>query len=177
MPDDERRSLQAGCTAHLSKPFSRSQLRRALARQQPGDERGDAVAVRPEIAAFANAPWPLPGLASLEGFDLATALARMDGNIGLYVRVAQAATQTMNGWPERFVQAQAKGDAGLALRMAHDLKSSAATLGALALAAAALRLEQALRAAQPQPDEVAAAQAAVQAPLAAVLARLLPSSE
>jgi len=177
MPDDERRSLQAGCTAHLSKPFSRSQLRRALARQQPGDERGDAVAVRPEIAAFANAPWPLPGLASLEGFDLATALARMDGNIGLYVRVAQAATQTMNGWLERFVQAQARADAGLALRMAHDLKSSAATLGALALAAAALRLEQALRAAQPQPDEVAAAQAGVQAPLAAVLARLLPSSE
>jgi len=129
------------------------------------------------IAGFVDAPWPLPGLAALEGFDLATALARMDGNVGLYVRVAQAATQTLNGWPERFVQAQAKADAGLALRMAHDLKSSAATLGAVALAAAAHRLEQALRAAQPQLDEVAAAQAAVQAPLAAVLARLLPSSE
>ena len=173
MPDDERRSLQAGCTAHLSKPFSRSQLRRALARQPVAD----VEAVRPEIAAFANAPWPLPGLALLEGFDLATALARMDGNMGLYVRVAQAATQTLNGWPERFVQAQADGDAGLSLRMAHDLKSSAATLGAMDLAAAALRLETALRAAQPQPGDVAAAQVAVQAPLAAVVARLLPSSE
>jgi HPt (histidine-containing phosphotransfer) domain-containing protein len=97
--------------------------------------------------------------------------------MGLYVRVAQAATLTLNGWPERFVQAQADGDAGLSLRMAHDLKSSAATLGAMDLAAAALRLETALRAAQPQPGDVAAAQVAVQVPLAAVVARLLPSSE
>ena len=171
MPDDERRSLQAGCTAHLSKPFSRAQLRRALARQQPGD-----VAARPEISAFALAPWPLPGLAALEGFDLATALARMEGDIGLYLRVVQAATPALSSWNERFAQARAAADKALALRLAHDLKSTSATLGAVALAVVAQRLELALRADQPQPDEVAAAHAMLQAPLSAVLARLLRSS-
>ena len=118
----------------------------------------------------------MPGLAALEGFDLATALARMDGDVGLYLRVVQAATPLLRGWDERFAQALASADWALALRLAHDLKSSAATVGAVALAAAAQPLEQALRAAQPQPAAVAEAQGAVQAPLAAVLACLAPSS-
>ncbi|MEO8154940.1 MAG: CHASE2 domain-containing protein [Rhizobacter sp.] len=170
MPDDERRSLQAGCTAHLSKPFSRSQLRRALASQQPGD----AAAVRPEIAAFASAPWPLPGLAKLEGFDLPTALARMDGDIGLYLRVVTAATPLLAAWDEGFTRArtQIEADASHAVRMAHDLKSTAATMGAVALAEAAQRLESALRAGQPQPAAVDAAHALLQAPLSALLAGL-----
>ncbi len=141
MPDDERRSLQAGCTAHLSKPFSRSQLRRVLAREQ----RGDAPAPRSEMAAFALAPAPLPRLAALAGFDLATALARMDGDTGLYLRVVHASTTLLRAWDERFTQALGQTDTPAALRLAHDLKSTAATLGAEALAREAQGLETLLR--------------------------------
>jgi signal transduction histidine kinase/HPt (histidine-containing phosphotransfer) domain-containing protein/ActR/RegA family two-component response regulator len=142
MPDDERRSLQAGCTAHLSKPFSRSQLRRVLAREHPGD----ASAPRPEIAAFAQAPAPLPSLAALAGFDLPTALARMDGDIGLYLKVVQAAMPLLRGWDDRFTQALDGPDLPAALRLAHDLKSTAATVGAVDLSRQAQALEALLRA-------------------------------
>ena len=141
MPDDERRSLQAGCTAHLSKPFSRAQLRRVLASEQPGD----AAAPRPEIVAFAQAPAPLPELAALAGFDLATALARMDGDMGLYLRVLQSATSSLRGWDERFTQALDAGDLPGALRLAHDLKSTAATVGAVDLSRQAQGIESMLR--------------------------------
>ncbi|MBX3620969.1 MAG: CHASE2 domain-containing protein [Rhizobacter sp.] len=165
MPGDEQRSLQAGCTAHLSKPFSRGQLRRALAGERPAD----APAVPPDAAkAFADAPWPLPALAALEGVDLAAALARMDGDTGLYLRLAHSAAPLFAGWEPRFSQALAAGDTALARRLAHDLKSAAATLGATALAAAAQPLEDLLREPQPQPEALAAAHGRVQSPLAAV---------
>ncbi|HET7865059.1 MAG TPA: ATP-binding protein, partial [Burkholderiaceae bacterium] len=175
MPDDERRSLQAGCTSHLSKPFSRAQLRRALARSAASSE----AALRPEADAhaqadaFAGAPWPLPQLAALEGFDLATALARMDGNTELYLRVLHAATPMLRGWSERFAQALGD-DPAAALRLAHDLKSTAATVGAVALAAAAQRLEQVLQGAALPPGD-GAELGPVQAPLAALLATLQPA--
>jgi signal transduction histidine kinase/CheY-like chemotaxis protein len=168
MPDDERRSLQAGCTAHLSKPFSRSQLRRVLAREQPGD----AAAPRPEIVAFAQAPAPLPHLAALAGFDLATALARMDGDMGLYLRVLQAAVPLLRGWDERFTQALGQADMPAALRLAHDLKSTAATIGAHGLAHAAHGLESLLRQGDVTAEALRSAQAAVQLPLSALLAEL-----
>jgi len=169
MPGDERRSLLAGCTAHLSKPFSRSQLRRVLLRQQ---QPADSAAPRPEVLAFADATWPLPALATVEGFDLATALARMDGDMGLYLRVLQAATPVVRGWNERFAQALAAGDMGGALRLAHDLKSTSATLGAEALRRAAQQLEALLRAGSAPAVDLAAAQQAVRPPLMALLAVL-----
>jgi CheY-like chemotaxis protein len=168
MPGDERRSLQAGCTAHLSKPFSRAQLRRVLLRQQPAD----AAAVRPEMAAFAGSPWPLPALAALEGFDLATALARMDGDIGLYLRVVNAAAAALGDWETRFAGALDGADQPLALRLAHDLKSTAATIGGTALASAAQRLESVLRAGPARPDDVAPQLAALRPLLAALQAAL-----
>ncbi|SHN28041.1 ATP-binding protein [Rhizobacter sp. OV335] len=144
LPDDERRSLQAGCQAHLTKPFSRAQLRRVIARLTGATEQ-PAASHRPEIAAFADAPPPLPALAALPGFDLATALARMEGQVALYLRVLQAARDALAAWNGRFAAAQAAGDGAQALRLAHDLKSTAATLGAVPLASAAAQVEALLR--------------------------------
>jgi HPt (histidine-containing phosphotransfer) domain-containing protein len=153
LPDDERRSLQAGCHAHLTKPFSRAQLRRVIARLT-GSAEQPMPSARPEVAAFADAPPPLPALAALPGFDLATALARMEGQTALYLRVLQAARDALAAWNGRFAAAQAAGDAGQVLRLAHDLKSTAATLGAVPLAAAAAQMEGLLRQNAPVPPEV-----------------------
>jgi signal transduction histidine kinase/HPt (histidine-containing phosphotransfer) domain-containing protein/ActR/RegA family two-component response regulator len=173
MPDDERRSLQAGCTAHLSKPFSRSQLRRVLAQGHPGD----AAAPRPEIVAFAQAPAPLPELAALPGFDLATALARMDGDMGVYLRVVRAAVPQLRDWDPRFTQALEAADLPGALRLAHDLKSTAATVGAVDLSRQAQGIETSLRAGDaPLPALREAGHALVPAlkALLAVLDRAVP---
>jgi CheY-like chemotaxis protein len=168
LPDDERRSLQAGCHAHLTKPFSRAQLRRVIARLT-GSAEQLMPAARPEIAAFADAPPPLPALAALPGFDLATALARMEGQTALYLRVLQAARDALAAWNGRFAAAQAAGDAGQVLRLAHDLKSTGATLGATDLAAAAARLEVALRGGAAADAQVLADIEAQLQPLLAVL--------
>jgi len=153
LPDDERRSLQAGCQAHLTKPFSRAQLRRAITRLT-GTAAQAVAAERPEIAAFADAPPPLPALAALPGFDLATALARMEGQVSLYLRVLHAARDAIGAWSSRFAAAQAAGDAAQALRLAHDLKSTAATLGAVPMATAAAQMEDLLRRNAPVPPEL-----------------------
>lgn len=68
----------------------------------------------------------------------------MDGNTGLYLRVLRAAESTLRNWPARFAQVQANAERDLALRMAHDLKSIAATLGAIGLARHARGIEAAL---------------------------------
>jgi HPt (histidine-containing phosphotransfer) domain-containing protein len=65
--------------------------------------------------------------------------------VALYLRVLQAARDALAAWNGRFAAARASGDAAQALRLAHDLKSTGATLGATGLAAAAERLEAALR--------------------------------
>jgi signal transduction histidine kinase/DNA-binding response OmpR family regulator len=166
MPDDERRSLQAGCTVHLTKPFSRGQLRRALA----GAPRA-AEAARPEVDAFAGAPAPLPVLAALPGFDVASALARMEGDIGLYLRVLNAAGSAFRTWEARF---DAAADDGQRLRLAHDLKSNAATLGAEALSSAARELEAILKKPGHPFEDVVQARQAIKPPLDALLAALLP---
>jgi len=172
MPDDERRSLQAGCQAHLTKPFSRAQLRRVIARHTGAGAGEAGPAERPEIAAFAAAEAPLPALAALPGFDLATALARMDGQTGLYLRVLRAARDALQPWPARFDAARRDGDAALALRLVHDLKSTAATLGAVTLAGTAGEVEGLLRQGSPLPPGMLGELERQLQPLRALLAEI-----
>ncbi len=184
MPDDERRSLQAGCTAHLTKPFSRRQLRRLIADTQAPQADGqtdvgatDITPPPPDVASFVDSTPSLAALAALEGIDLTRALSLMDGDVALYLRVAAAARPALAGWESRFEQAHSdqaslNPDDGTALRLVHDLKSTSATLGAMALATAASRLEVLLRQGTAPADDVAQALAALRPRLAALRAAL-----
>ena len=161
--EEGMRSAAAGCSAHLAKPFSRSQLRRAVALQAAEP---NAPALRPvpitPVEGCAALPWPLPALATDAGWDVAHRLAHMDGSTELYLRVLAAAEPALREWPARFAQALAQPERGTALRMAHDLKSIAQTLGARALGGHAQRIEASLGpAAEPasrRPDAQADAQ-------------------
>ena len=66
----------------------------------------------------------------------------MDGDSAMYDRVLQHASVFIADWPNSQDRALANGDAELAQRLAHDLKSIAATIGAQPLAHAAQALEQ-----------------------------------
>ncbi len=126
---DAQASLAAGCDAHLTKPVSKATLLTALATLQPSSM---AEALR-------STPPPLPRMAALDGD---TALARMDGDRAMYERVLQHASVFITDWPNSQDRALAAGDAEQAQRLAHDLKSIAATIGAQRLADAAHALEQ-----------------------------------
>ena len=127
---DAQASLAAGCDVHLTKPVSKATLLAALATLGPSSM---GTALRP----------PPPSQPRVAAFDGEAALARMDGDRAMYQRVLQHASVFIADWPNSQDRALAAGDAEQAQRLAHDLKSIAATIGAQALAEAALALEQA----------------------------------
>jgi HPt (histidine-containing phosphotransfer) domain-containing protein len=67
----------------------------------------------------------------------------MGGDVVLYRRVLEHASVFITDWPNAQDRALAAGDAEQAQRLAHDLKSIAATIGAQPLSDAARGLEQA----------------------------------
>ena len=158
---DAQASLAAGCDAHLAKPASKATLLTALA------------TVRPSAMSAALHTLPLPPQApSTLALDRATALARMDGDHAMYDRVLQHASVFITDWPNSQDRALASGDAEQAQRLAHDLKSIAATIGAQPLAEAARALEQAFGRPPRLSPQLAAARAQVDESIAPVIVAL-----
>jgi signal transduction histidine kinase/DNA-binding response OmpR family regulator len=126
---DAQASLAAGCDRHLNKPIARATLLDALA------------ALRP-TAPVAAPPQRVPAEVARGALDEAGALERMGGDAALYRRVLEHASVFITDWPNAQDRALATGDAEQAQRLAHDLKSIAATIGAQPLSDAARVLEQ-----------------------------------
>jgi signal transduction histidine kinase/DNA-binding response OmpR family regulator len=128
---DAQASLAAGCDRHLTKPIARATLLEVLA------------TLRPAAVSSSAPPQPQPPAAVPRGaLDEAGALARMGGDVAMYRRVLEHATVFITDWPNSQDRALAAGDAERAQRLAHDLKSIAATIGAQPLSEAARVLEQ-----------------------------------
>lgn len=144
---DVRRSLEAGCNAHLSKPFGKAALLDAIARLHAPRRDGESV-TQPAPLPAEHLPRPtraLEVLAREAGVDTATALGRLEGNEELYLRLVEHAAVFMGNWSRSYDEASAAGAGDQMLRLAHDLKGIAATLGADALSQAARQLELVLR--------------------------------
>ena len=155
---DIQASLDAGCDRHMAKPYPKSELLQALADLATGDAApahatpADAVPaglpVAPPTAEFIGTPTMPPVLP----FDPARALQRLGGDTALYQRVVEHASVFMEGWPQAFERASLDTDPSLALRLAHDLKSVSASLGADELSARAADVEHAIASAAVAPD-------------------------
>jgi signal transduction histidine kinase/CheY-like chemotaxis protein len=159
---DAQASLAAGCDAHLAKPVSKATLMAVLATLRP-----------PAIGAARHTPPPLPQpMPGVTALDRATALARMDGDRAMFERVLQHAAVFITDWPNSQDRALAAGDAEQAQRLAHDLKSIAATIGAQPLAQAAQALEQAFGRPPKLSPQLGAARAQVDAAIAPVIVAL-----
>jgi signal transduction histidine kinase/DNA-binding response OmpR family regulator len=156
---DAQASLAAGCDAHLAKPVSKATLLTALATLRP----------QAMSAALHTLPPPPPGAQAL---DRGAALARMDGDHAMYDRVLQHASIFITDWPNSQDRALATGDAEQAQRLAHDLKSIAATIGAQRLADAAQALEQAFDKPPRLSPQLRAAREHVDAAIAPVIVAL-----
>jgi HPt (histidine-containing phosphotransfer) domain-containing protein len=138
MVGDREKVLAAGMNDHIAKPVQFDDMFATLARWvRP-------AAARPPRSAGAGEGGAGAGpLAGLPGVDTRAGLAAMRGDELLYRRLLGMFRDGERDFEARFKAARAAGDTGTALRMAHDLKSTAAALGIHSVREAATILEQA----------------------------------
>jgi PAS domain S-box-containing protein len=125
---DRDKALAAGMNDHVAKPIDVPELFATLARWvRP--TRPPAGAVRQDAAR--------------SGIDRQAGVAAAMGDGVLYARLLGMFRDRECDFPQRFRQTLQEGDRGAAMRMAHDLKCVAGTLGAQAVQRAAASLERA----------------------------------
>ncbi|MFM9916197.1 MAG: CHASE2 domain-containing protein [Rhizobacter sp.] len=152
---DERRSLDAGCDAHLTKPLSRQRLIDAvLALTSRQRHRSQVRAVPPAASPAADRSLPpsatacaevVPALPASDAIDASAALSALNDDHVLYQRLLAHARVFMGSWNQDFASAQSSIDPAAGLRLARDLQAIAARIGANQLADAAASLDAALR--------------------------------
>ena len=149
---DARRSREAGCNEHLTKPINRMRLVEAIERHRPAHALTRGGSLPPPAPAEVPAAPAAPSALALGGsdggqpIDRAAALARLGGDEALYRRVVEHAQVFFGDWLAGFDRQRALGASEAQVRLCHDLKSVAAAIGAHALAGEAEALEDALRA-------------------------------
>jgi len=152
LPDDRVKSLEAGMNDHVTKPIDPDLLFCTLLKWidparlagRPLPDRADAQAGL-EAAEGAAA---LAALPAVPGLDWRQALDKVDGQRGRLEKRASSFVREYAGAPRMLREALVASDHQWLQSLAHNLKSSAAYVGAFELAAAAHRLEQDLRSGQ-----------------------------
>jgi CheY-like chemotaxis protein len=162
---DRARILATGMNDHIAKPLNVDTLFEVLSRWVHPAERG-AVApdegcpdtMTPEGTASAPgartgkarpAPAIAPALPVVDGLESRSGLASAANNAGLYLRLLRIFLHSQQDTGDRLAQAAASDDAAALEHLAHSLRGSSATIGALPLSEAAAALETACRAQAP----------------------------
>jgi PAS domain S-box-containing protein len=133
MDSDRDACMAAGMNAHVGKPFDMARLVALLVHMTGFQTQAEQAFAAPDGLAR-----PLPEVA---GLDLHTALGRMSGMRGLYMRTARDFVKIMDTIVPELQQCLASGDKQMAMMRLHTLKGNAGTLGAVDLAAQAAKLE------------------------------------
>ncbi|MEI7607777.1 MAG: response regulator [Rhodospirillaceae bacterium] len=150
MDFERRRCLDAGMVDHIAKPIDPKDLMETLARRlkrRAADTAPDSSGVdEPEPAPAPAVDWPPPPLLPdhLPPFGLAAALARLGGRRDLVRRIVAGFHESFAGAAPEMDRMLAENRLADLERLAHTLKSAAATLEATPLAEAAADLEYAL---------------------------------
>ncbi|HKW82555.1 MAG TPA: response regulator, partial [Burkholderiaceae bacterium] len=138
MVGDREKALAAGMNDHIPKPINVDQFFSVIARWVHPSAAGHGLESTTARAASTDAPaWPpLPGIDTTIGLD------HTKGDDSLYRRLLGIFFRGAQDFVVRFRAARASGDMAAAMRLAHDLKSMAATIGAQAVQRAGAALEQ-----------------------------------
>ena len=174
MEGDRQRSLDAGMQDHLTKPINPDALYAALLHWIA--PRTGASTGTPAHSSVPSAATTLP---ALPGIDTAAGLAHCLGRPDLYLRILDNFVREFADSAPRIQAALTSGpphDWPTARRIAHSLKSAAATLGAATLADAARVLENAYAAQQAATPEAWEAMHAELTRVLALLSALRPPS-
>ncbi|MDM7457265.1 MAG: response regulator [Tepidimonas sp.] len=157
MLSDREACLAVGMNDHVGKPFAIDQLVRVLlhwaphavratTNEPPSDSRDAPGAPAADEPQPAGSDW-----GHLDGMDIPGALERLGGDPVLYARILRSFAQSL---PHALAELQTRldgaPDATLAAQL-HTLKGTAATVGAVQLAARAADAERAVKASLGQP--------------------------
>ena len=146
MASDRALSRMAGMVDHVTKPIDPDLLFCTLLKWiDPARLHGRAVPARAQVETLA-APQPVGVLPAVPGIDWRLALQNVDGQRSRLEKRAGSFVREYGGAPRILREALSGGDHGRLQSLAHNLKSSAAYVGAFELSGAANRLEQDLRA-------------------------------
>ena len=152
MKEEQNRITQAGMDMHITKPIDVRVLLQVMdlflrphvtpAPLLPAPPRDNPVRARQE-----RLPLHIPGL------DVDNALSRLNEKVTLYHKLLVRFVDNWSAVVQDIEEALRSGDVERAVRLAHTVKSSAGTIGAVALAERADELETAVANGQP-PDAV-----------------------
>ena len=136
---DREKCIAAGMNDYVSKPIDSEQLYSVITRwvKHAPALSCDQI-VRPAPASDSALPEAIPGL------DMAKALARLGHDKALYRRLLQQFVREHSGTNAALGEALGQGDSPRAARLAHTLKSTAGSIGAVVLQGAAAALEDAM---------------------------------
>jgi PAS domain S-box-containing protein len=146
MAGDEDKSLQAGMNGHVTKPIDPDQLFAALQKWiKPSEKRVQDQ--QPEISVEQSesdkaVPEEDELPESLQGFDLADGLRRLQGNKRLYRKLLLNFATDYNAVADDIREALDAGDFDRAHSLVHNLKGLAGNLSATDLQAAAVSMEK-----------------------------------
>ncbi|WP_353860028.1 ATP-binding protein [Azospirillum formosense] len=143
LEEERRRCLDAGMDDHIAKPVEPHRLVALLNRRLKPVGRREAPPAAKALETADRGPEILPD--SLEGFDLAPALARMNGRARTLRRAILDFLDRYGDAPVRLEHLRSAGDGPALERFAHGLRGSAGTVGAMDASAAAAALELAGR--------------------------------
>ncbi len=154
MKADRDRCLAVGMNDHVAKPVDPSRLEQALSRWLPascrvslnGDDKPSAA-----VAGSEDTSGPRAEIETSEPvFDQDALHKRMMGDEDLMRTVAEAFVLDMNGMVEQLKTHVDGGDMQNVGALGHKIKGAASAMGGTALSAAALQIEQAGKAEQPE---------------------------
>jgi len=133
MAGDRERSLEAGMNDHISKPIDPEMLYDVLEKWL-----GTAT---PKMPATALSDSGSPEFLQLDGIDAREGLRNHMGQGAFYLRILRIFRRDFGDADSRMRELVARGELGDARRLAHSVKSCAATIGAMALSSHARDLE------------------------------------
>ena len=154
MSSDRDASRAAGMNDHIGKPFDLDELVETLLRHigEAQASTTDGLSGKPPASPSSAHSADKPALPATllsqclqQGLDLAAALRRLGGRSDVWLRSAQSFLRDLPDTAQQLRQDLGQGRLGDAARLMHTLKGSSGTLGLLALAQQAARLESALR--------------------------------
>ena len=149
MVTERQRCLEAGMNGYVAKPVKSRDLLVALSAHFPSRHRSSSDPSRPgvpesPVTAHPAEPGEARPLPELPGIDATIGLSYANGKPEIYRKILNLFREShVHAFESGFRKALAGGDWGGAARIAHTLKGSARTIGAIPLGDAAQALEEA----------------------------------